>query len=127
MGSPFSIPICVTTATAEKHALYLYNNTPNHLIGISPLEVWTQTKSSYTALIHAHPWGCPAYVLDPCRQDGQKIPKWQPQSWQAQYLGASPLHASTVGLARNLHTGNISSQFHVVYNDFFETVHATSD
>ena len=42
---------------------------PNHINGISPIEVWTQTKSSYTALIHAHPWGCPAYVLDPRRQE----------------------------------------------------------
>ena len=77
--------------------------------------------------MHAYPWGCPAYVLDPRRQDGQKIPKWQPQSRQAQYLGASPLHASTVGLVRNLCTGNLSPQFHVVYDDFFETVHATPE
>ena len=107
--------------------MHLYNHTPNHLNGISPIEIWTQTKSSYSALMHAYPWGCPAYVLDPRRQDGQKIPKWQPQSRQAQYLGASPLHASTVGLVRNLCTGNLSPQFHVVYDDFFETVHATPE
>ena len=71
--------------------------------------------------------GCPAYVLDPRRQDGHKLPKWQPQSRQVQYLGASPLHASTVGLVRNLYTGHISPQFHVVYDDFFETVHATAE
>ena len=95
--------------------------------GLCPLEIWTETKSSYSGLNHAHPWGCPAYVLDPRRQDGNKIPKWQPQSRQAQYLGASPLHASTVGLVRNLRTGNISPQFHVVYDDFFETVHSPED
>ena len=50
---------------ALQHAVHLYNHTPNHLNGISPIEIWTQTKSSYSALMHAHPWGCPAYVLDP--------------------------------------------------------------
>lgn len=38
-------------------------------------------------------------------------------------MGASPMHSSTVGLIRNLQTGSITPQFHVVYDDFFETVH----
>jgi hypothetical protein len=41
-------------------------------------------------------------------------------------MGASPLHASTVGLIRNLRTNHISPQFHMVYDDFFQTVHATA-
>ena len=52
-----------------------------------------------------------------------KIPKWEPCSRGAQFVGFSPLHSSMVGLVRNLRTGNISPQFHVVYNDYFETVH----
>ena len=39
----------------------------------------------------------------------------------------SPLQASTVGLIRNLRTHNISAQFHVVYEDAFETVHSGDD
>ena len=39
-------------------------------------------------------------------------------------MGNSPLHASTVGLVRNLRTGNLSPQFHLVYDDYFETVHS---
>jgi hypothetical protein len=42
-------------------------------------------------------------------------------------MGFSPLHASTVALARNLSTGHISPQFHVVYDDYFETVHSNGD
>jgi hypothetical protein len=34
------------------------------------------------------------------------------------------MHASTVGLVRNLQTGSITPQFHMVYDDFFETVHS---
>ena len=40
------------------------------------------------------------------------------------YVGFSLLHSSTVGLVRNLWTGNISPQFHLIYNNWFETVHA---
>ena len=43
------------------------------------------------------------------------------------YVGNSPLHSSTVGLIRNLRTGNISPQFHVVYDDYFETVLSTPE
>jgi hypothetical protein len=39
-------------------------------------------------------------------------------------MGVSPLHASTVGLIRNLNTGTITPQFHTVFDDFFETVSA---
>ncbi len=66
-------------------------------------------------------------MLDPQLQNGQKLPKWQPRLQVAQYVGASPLHASTLGLVRNLKTGNISPQFHVVYDSFFTTVHCTED
>jgi hypothetical protein len=37
------------------------------------------------------------------------------------------MHASTVGLIRNLQMGSITSQYHVVYDDHFTTVHATEE
>ena len=39
-------------------------------------------------------------------------------------MGASLLHAITVGLIRNLRTNKVSPQFHVVYDDLFKTVHS---
>ena len=39
-------------------------------------------------------------------------------------MGVSPLHASTVGLIRNLNTNHISSQFYAVYDNLFQTVHS---
>ena len=62
------------------------------------------------------------YVLDPKLQDGKKLPKWQPHSRRGQFLGFSLDHASNVGLIRNLRTGFISPQFHVVHDENFETV-----
>jgi hypothetical protein len=66
---------------------------------------------------------CHVYVLGPRLQDGNKQPKWAPRSRRVQYLGASPLHASTVGLVRDQQTGNMSTQFHWIFDDHFETVH----
>ena len=88
------------------------------------MEIFTGSKSDHSQLLNAHTWGCPVYVLDPRLKDGKKIPKWEQRSRQEQYMGASPLHASTVGLIRNLQTGSITPQFHAVYDNFFETVHS---
>jgi hypothetical protein len=42
-------------------------------------------------------------------------------------MGSSPLHASTVGLICNLRTNHISPQFHVVYDNLFETMHVNAE
>ncbi len=42
-----------------------------------------------------------------------------------QFLGFSHQHSSTVALVRNLHTGYISPQYHVVFDDKFETIFHT--
>ena len=62
------------------------------------------------------------YVLDPKIQDGKKLPRWEPKSRRGQFLGMSRRHASTIGLVRNLRTGSISPQFHVVYDEWFTTL-----
>ncbi len=112
---------------ALSYAVYLYNHTPKQDTNFSCMELWTTTKSNHNSMLNAQPWGCPTYVLDPQLQDGHKIPKWQPRSRRGQFMGFSPLHASTVALVRNLTTGNISPQFHVVHDSYFETVHSSPD
>ena len=110
---------------AVNHAAHLHNEMIQMDNGFAPIELWSKAKSSFSAIKNAHTWGCPVFVLDPKLQNGQKIPKWQPRSRMGQYVGASPYHASSVGLVRNLRTNNISPQFHLVYDDFFETVHSS--
>ena len=112
---------------ALSHAVYLHNHTPNQQLGLAPVEVWTQSKASKEALLNMHTWRCPVYVLEPRLCDGQKIPKWEPRSKRGQYMGVSPMHATTVGLVRNPQTGSITPQYHAVYDDFFETVYASDD
>ena len=65
---------------AMDYAVWLHNHLPDQSTGLSPEEVWTNSKGSHSVLQHAKVWGCPAYVLDPKLQNGQKLPKWQPRS-----------------------------------------------
>lgn len=67
-------------------------------------------------------WGCPVYVLDSMIQDGKKLPNWSPRTKRAQYLGKSRVHASSIGLIRNLTTGYISPQFHIIYDSKYQIV-----
>jgi hypothetical protein len=107
---------------AMDHAVYIWNNLPKRELRISPLEIFSKTKVDHDFLKRLHVWGCPVYVLSPKLQDGKSLPKWNPRSSQGQYLGLSDIHSSTIGLILNLRTGYISPQFHVVYDDLFQTV-----
>ena len=109
---------------AFDYAVYIYNHFPpkGKSGAPTPLEVFCGTKMGCRHLRRLKVFGCPAYVLDPRLQDGKKIPKWEPRSRKGQFLGFSKEHASNVGLLRNVRTGYISPQFHVVYDETFDTV-----
>ena len=113
---------------ALAHAAYVYNHTPNMESGVCPHEVFSRTTLDDQILKNLHTWGCPAYVLEPkLTEAGGKIPKWKPRSRRGQYLGKSPMHAENVALIRNLRTGYLSPQFHVVFDDTFDTIYADED
>ena len=86
---------------AMSHAVHLHNHIPKRPHGLAPTEIWSKSISTHSQIINAHPFGVPAYVLNPRLQDGAKIPKFDPRSNQGIYVGPSPLHASTVGLILN--------------------------
>ena len=65
---------------------------------------------------------CPCYIFDAKLQDDKKISKWKPRAQAGMFLGFSNLHLSLVGMVLNIRTGYISPQFHVVYDEKFETV-----
>ena len=107
---------------AVQHAVWLFNRIPNRITGLTPLEAFTKTKSDHTEIRRAHVWGSPAFVLDPCLQDGHKIPKWDKRSRRAQFMGYSSEHSSLVAMVRNLQTNHVSPQFHLIHDDNFETI-----
>ena len=107
---------------AVKHAVWVYNRVPNRESGLTPLELITKQKADYRDILRSHVWGCPAYVLEPKLQNGQKLPKWNRRSRLGQFLGYSDEHSSLVANVRHLKTGYISPQYHVVFDDLFESV-----
>ena len=106
------------------HAVYLWNNLPSRNDPqISPKELLTNvTYDDYRHLQRAHVIGCPVFVLDPKLQDSKKIPKWSMRSRRGIYLGISKHHSTTVHLVLNPSTGDISPQYHVLFDDHFSTV-----
>ena len=106
---------------AIQYAVFLYNRMPKEASSLSPIEIFYNTKSDHQELRSAKVFGCPSYVLDPRLQDGHKLPRWNPRSKMGQFLGRSREHSSSVALVRNLNTGAVSAQFHVVFDDHFTT------
>ena len=86
------------------------------------MEIYTGSSLDQSILRNEKFLGCSSCVLDPKLQDGKKLPKWDPRTRQGQYLGKSPDHASSVELIKNLRTGYVSPQFHVLYDNKFQTV-----
>ena len=108
---------------ALSYACDLYNAMPRETTGWnSPDSIFSSSFDNHQLLKDAHCWGCPAYVLDPKLQGMVKIPRWEPRTRRGIFLGFSDMHSSRVGLILNPRTGRVSPQFHVVYDDHFETV-----
>ena len=104
-----------------RHASDVANSTPRKGEDSSPIERFIGVPVR-PKLRHYHAFGCPTYVLDNALQSGQGVPKWKQRARLVIYLGPSPSHARTVALILNPRTGHVSPQFHVKFDDFFETV-----
>ena len=104
-----------------RHANDVANATPRKGQELSPLELFSRVQIT-PKFRHFHACGCPTYVLDNALQSGQGAPKWKERSRLSVYLGPSPNHARSTALVLNPRTGHVSPQFHVKFNDFFETV-----
>ena len=114
---------------AMDYAAWLYNHIPKMDSGVAPVELWSRTAQSTVMLLDdCHVWGCPVYVLEPkLQKSGVKIPKWNPRSRRGVNMGFSDRHASTIALVLNLMTKSISPQFHVVFDDWFTSVHSNGE
>ena len=106
---------------AIRNANDIRNTLPDKDDGSSPLERFCGANVS-PKLRHNHTFGCPVYALDNRLQASGRIPKWNKRARLGINLGTSPRHASSVTLVLNMDTGLVSPQFHLQYDDFFETV-----
>jgi hypothetical protein len=105
--------------SALRNANEMRNTLPNKPDGSSPIERFAKVNVAPKLTTH-HTFGCPVYAWK------DKTKKWDPKAQLGINLGPSPRHAGTVSLVLNLQTGNMSPQFHVQYDDFFETVRPSS-
>ena len=109
---------------AVQYAAYIWNHLPDPKNDLSPEEIFYSSRrnTAVDPLSEARVFGCPVYVLDPKLQDGKKLPKWEPRCRRGQYLGFSSSHARNVALVRNTRTGFVSPQFHVVFDELYQTI-----
>ena len=106
---------------AIRHANDVANATPKKGEELSPSEKFSGVTVA-PKLRHFHAFGCPTYVLDNALQGNHGAPKWKQRARLGVYLVPSPNHARSVALVLNPRTGHVSPQFHVKFDDFFETV-----
>jgi hypothetical protein len=101
-------------AAAERHNCLSINKD-----GRTPISILHGVTSKTITVNSFHTLFCPVYVLDSRTQSagGPGPPKWEPCSCIGVYLGHSPFHAGSVALVFNPHTGRVSPQYHVVFDD----------
>jgi hypothetical protein len=92
--------------------------------GQTPISILHGVPSETVPVKSFHTLICPVYVLDSRAQStsNPSPPKWESRSRIGIYLGHSPFHAGNVALVFNPHTGRVSPQYPVVFNDIFLTV-----
>jgi len=105
---------------AVRHAINFHNASIHKDATNTPHALFTG-EDPPTKLGDFRVFGCPTYVLDKHLQDGSKINKWKPRSWQGIYIGTSSCHASHIPLILNPRTTHITPQYHVIYDEHFYT------
>lgn len=67
-------------------------------------------------------FGCPVFALDARLQGQNSIPRWDMRARLGINLGKSPNHGRNVSLVLSTLSGCVLPQFHVIHDDFFETI-----
>jgi hypothetical protein len=71
-----------------------------------------------------HPLFCPVYVLDRRMQEGASPPKWTKRTTQKVYVGHLHHYSKSVPMVWDPKTKLVLPQFHVMFNNNFDTVQA---
>ena len=106
---------------ALRNAAHVYNNLPNSKHGMSPLEAFSDSKISPNVNTH-HTFGCPTYVLRNELQNNNSLPRCESRARVGINLGYLPRHSSNVFLVLNPLTGLMSPQFHLQFDELFDSV-----
>ena len=88
---------------------------------LSHIEKLSNTSQSFD-IRKNHVFGFPFHVIDSSLQNHQSIPRLDERMRVGACLGQSKQHALNVSLIINVHVGYVSPQFHIVFDENFETV-----
>jgi hypothetical protein len=69
-----------------------------------------------------HPLFCPVYVLDRRMQEGASPPKWTKLTAQKVYVGHPHHYSKSVPMVWDPKNKLVSPQFHIMFDDNFDTV-----
>jgi len=109
---------------ALKYAVHIHNHFSLNDKGLSPLEQFTgHSLLDDVDLTDFHTFGSPCYVLDAA----QHVPKWDPRSSLQIFVGFSALHARNVAMVLSPFSGLVSPQYHVTFDDHFQTLNGLRD
>ena len=90
--------------------------------GLSPRERLCKTKLKRD-IRNEHCLFSPVFNLQkPLQTNPKGLPKWDPRSTVGIFVGMSPNHANNIALVLDLQSGYVSPQFHLVFDDQFQTV-----
>ena len=119
-----SWPQAVTTQVWSytlAHTCNIANYIPQYKIGVFPIELFSKIDVK-SKLKTFDTFDCPIYTLDFNLQNNRYVPKWHIQCRTGIYLDNLPMHTRSCSLVLHLETARVSPQFHVHYDEFFETV-----
>jgi hypothetical protein len=106
---------------ALRHRNDIFNSTQKEGHKLCTLKTFSKSKVR-PKLKHFHPFGCPAYRVNNEIQAGNNHPQWLSMAKPVVYLGSSPRHARSVSLVLDLEMAHVSPQFHLRYDNLFETM-----
>jgi hypothetical protein len=106
---------------AIRHAVTFHNASVRRDKNISPYELFTGESAPWS-INDFRVFGCPVYVLHKKLQDGESFNKWKARCWTGVYVGNSTCHASNIPLIYNYQTTHVSPQFHVIFDEGFQSI-----
>ena len=108
---------------AMKMACDVFNSAPlmNNTEYKTPLQILSGSDVSINAK-HFNTFASPVYVLHKNLQEGKPHGKWKERARVGVYLGQSPHHNKNVALVLDRQSGYVSPQFHVRFDNQFDSV-----
>jgi hypothetical protein len=99
---------------ALQYAINFHNSSTCKDQEATPFQLYTGEDSPWS-LFNYQVFGCPTYILDKTREDGNKLNKWKQRAWQGIYVNYFICHVSSIPLTYNPKNTHVTPQFHVIF------------